>query len=205
MRLFARNVSIERSGRLVLADLSFGVDAGEAVVVTGPNGSGKSTLLAAIAGLLPLSSGTIDIDDLPQDDERNAAECAHYVGHRDALKPALTLRETLAFWGALLGGDEAGASPEEALERVRLIHAIDFPAGFLSAGQRRRLSLARLLVAPRPVWLLDEPINALDARSQQELTALMEAHLAGGGMIVAATHAPLGLARARALDLGAAA
>lgn len=203
MRLFARNISIERSGRMVLSGLSFNVESGEAVVVTGPNGSGKSTLLAAMAGLLPLHQGAFGIEGLAAGDERNAPECAHYVGHRDALKPALTLRETLAFWGALLREGEAGATVEEALERVRLIHAIDFPAGFLSAGQRRRLSLARLLVAPRPIWLLDEPINALDARSQQELTALMETHLAGGGMIVAATHAPLGLAQARSLDLGA--
>lgn len=201
MRLIARDIDIERSGRRVVAGLSFTAEGGEAVVVTGPNGSGKSTLLAALAGLLPLSRGAVALEGLAAGDEREVAECAHYVGHRDALKPALTLRETLAFWAAMLG-DGSGVGVEAALERVRLIHAIDFPAGYLSAGQRRRLGLARLLVAPRPIWLLDEPINALDARSQQELTALMERHLDGGGLIVAATHAPLGLARSRSLDLG---
>ncbi len=204
--LGAENLVIERGGRRLVSGLSFRVDAGEALVVTGPNGAGKSTLLRVLAGLLPQASGALKIEGLAADDEADPGQNAHYVGHADATKGALTARENLEFWGAMLrreGFD--GVSPDAALERLSIAHAATFPAAYLSAGQKRRLALARLLVAPRPVWILDEPATALDAATQDRLAAIMKEHLGAGGLIVAATHAPLGLTNARELRLGAAA
>jgi heme exporter protein A len=137
------------------------------------------------------------------------AEQAHYLGHRDALKPALSVRENLEFWYAFLGDRDAPtastiSATASALETVGLGALAGLPAAYLSAGQRRRLAIARLVAAPRPIWLLDEPTAALDAASQQRLAELMRSHLAGGGMIVAATHGPLGLEGAGELRLGAA-
>jgi heme exporter protein A len=209
MRLVGRDLGCTRGGREVLAGVSFSVAAGEALAVTGRNGAGKTTLLRLIAGLLELGEGHLALDG--GDAEATVAEQAHYLGHRDGLKPALTVRENLAFWHAFLGSRDAPAasSPaagvEAALESVGLAPLAALPAAYLSAGQRRRLAIARLLAAPRPVWLLDEPTAALDAASQQRLAELMRAHLAGGGIIVAATHGPLGLDGAADLRLGAAA
>jgi heme exporter protein A len=136
---------------------------------------------------------------------------AHYLGHADALKGSLTVAENLAFWSAMLdGGPETGLAglarptPLQALEQVALTHAHDLPVAYLSAGQRRRAAIGRLIVAPRPVWLLDEPTTALDTASQQRFAGLMGAHLAQGGLIIAATHADLGLANARNLQMGGA-
>ena len=135
-----------------------------------------------------------------EDPDAPLAERAHYLGHADALKPALTAAENLRFAGSLGGGP--GAAPADALVRFGLAHAADLPCGYLSAGQRRRVALARLLVARRPLWLLDEPATALDGASQEVLGAVMSEHLAAGGLIVAATHAPLGIAGGRKLRLG---
>lgn len=207
MILSVDKLELARGGRRLATDLSFSVHAGDALVVTGPNGAGKSTLLRALAGLLPAASGDITLtgDDVSADDP--AGVHAHYLGHADALKTALTARENLAFWAAMLGGRAAGRlvarSPLEALAALRLDHAADLPVGWLSAGQKRRVALARLLVAARPLWILDEPATALDVASQDRLAGLMADHRAHGGMIVAATHAPLGLADARELRLGA--
>lgn len=203
MRLFADHLACRRSTRIVFEGLSFEVRGGEALAVTGPNGAGKSTLLRVIAGLLPVLAGRVGLE--PDDDETPLAELCHYVGHRDALKPALTPLESLTFWQKLLGtpalfGTPA-VSPAAALDAVGLTHAADLLSGYLSAGQRRRLAFARLLVAKRPVWLLDEPQSALDAASRDRLAHLMADHLAGGGLLIAATHDPLGIPT-RSLDLG---
>ena len=197
MRLFADRLACRRSSRLIFEDLSFTVGAGEALALVGPNGSGKSTLLRVIAGLLAFE-GTLGVD--PAEDETPVPELCHYVGHRDALKPALTPLESLSFWQTMLG--HPSVAPQEALARVGLTHAADLPSAYLSAGQRRRLAFARLIVSSRPVWLLDEPQSALDAASRTRLADLMTAHLAGGGLILAATYDPLGIPT-RTLDLGA--
>jgi heme exporter protein A len=188
VRIDVENLACRRSGRLIFQELTFSLRAGEALVVTGRNGAGKSTLLAALAGRLEPERGTVRADGLG---DATLAESLHWVGHRDALKSALTAEENLAFAQALLG--EAALAPRDALERIGLAHAASLPVAYLSAGQRRRVALARLLVARRPLWLLDEPSSALDAASQATLLGLMRAHLAEGGLLVAATHAPLGL------------
>jgi heme exporter protein A len=191
MRLSAIDLTCVRGGRDVFTGLSFSVDAGAALAVVGRNGAGKSSLLRIIAGLLAPSRGSIALDG--GHTESTLAEQCHFVGHRDALKPALTVLENLRFWRNFLGSARGDDTLLPALQTLGLGHLVDLPAGYLSAGQRRRLALARLLVAPRPLWLLDEPTSALDAAAQTTVTALMNGHLAEGGLIVAATHDPLGI------------
>jgi heme exporter protein A len=200
MRLCAHDVGCIRGGREVFEGVNFAVEAGEALAITGRNGAGKTTLLRLIAGLLEPARGRLELTGGAPD--TSLAEQAHYMGHRDALKPALSVRENLEFWYAFLGGRDASVA--SALVTVGLGDLANLPAGYLSAGQRRRLALARLIAAPRPLWLLDEPTAALDSAGQQRLVELMRAHLAGGGIIVAATHGPLGLDGVRELRLGAA-
>jgi heme exporter protein A len=197
MRLRASNVAVERGARLLFSDLSFTLEAGQALIVFGPNGAGKTSLLRAIAGLLTLSAGSVTLEGAG--DETSVGEATHYLGHADALKAALTARENLEFWAAMLGRE--GVAPRRALERVGLAHALDFPIATLSAGQKRRVAFARLLVAARPLWLLDEPLTALDAAAQERVVEIIRAHLAGGGLLVAATHTPLDLPGARRLQL----
>ena len=196
MRLAGDNLTCVRGGREVFSGLSFNLSAGEALLVTGRNGAGKSSLLRVIAGLLPLAAGKIAFDG--GDTDAAIAEQAHYVGHLDAIKPSLTTAENLGFWTTFLGSGDVMA----ALQAVDLAALADLPAAYLSAGQRRRLSLARLAAVKRPVWLLDEPTSALDRDSQTRLAELMRAHLAAGGLIVAAAHGPVGLERVRELRLG---
>jgi heme exporter protein A len=189
MRLSGRSVRCVRGGREVFSGLDFATSSGEALAVTGPNGSGKTSLLRLIAGLLTVADGSIGLEG--GETELTLPEQAHYLGHRDALKPALSVQENLWFWRDYLGGEASGAA--ETLAMVGLDHAASLPAAFLSAGQRRRLSLARLLAVRRPIWLLDEPASALDAAGQAMFATLMRGHLAHGGLIIAATHAPLGI------------
>jgi heme exporter protein A len=205
MRLCGRDVRCVRGGREVFSGLDFEVSSGEALAVSGPNGSGKTSLLRLIAGLLTMAGGSIDLEG--GEAELTLPEQAHYLGHRDALKPALSVAENLAFWRDFLGGEPSDAKEnlqqnvKQSLATVGLDHAIDLPAAYLSAGQRRRLSIARLLVVRRPLWLLDEPTNALDAAGQSMFAAQMTDHMARGGVIVAATHSPLGIA-AKELRIG---
>jgi heme exporter protein A len=197
MQLTADQLACMRGGREVFRGLSFAVSGGNALLITGRNGAGKSSLLRAIAGLVRLNEGRLSLEG--GDPEATLGEQAHYLGHQDALKPALSVGENLAFWTSFLG---SGGDIVPALEAVDLARLADLPAAYLSAGQRRRLSIARLVAVKRPLWLLDEPTSALDAASQTRLAGLMHDHLAGGGLIVAAAHGPIGLECARELQLG---
>jgi heme exporter protein A len=199
MRLSASALACIRGARAVFQDVEFAVTSGSALAVVGPNGSGKSSLLRLVAGLLAPAGGKLALEG--GEAERSIGEQAHYLGHLDALKASLTVAENLSFWVAYLGG---AAPVTGALAAVGLEALADLPAAYLSAGQRRRLALARLVAAPRPIWLLDEPTSALDAAAQVRLSELMQSHLAGGGLILAATHGPLGI-EAKELRLGRAA
>ncbi len=198
MRLSAVDLACHRGGRDVFAGLSFAVASGEALTVTGRNGAGKSSLLRTIVGLVRLAQGKLTLEG--GDPELTIAEQAHYLGHQDALKPSLTVAENLRFWAGFLGTQAADIHP--ALAAVGLDELADLPAAYLSAGQRRRLSIARLLAVKRPIWLLDEPTSTLDTSAQDRLAGLMQAHLAEGGLIMAATHGGIGLETARELRLG---
>jgi heme exporter protein A len=199
MRLSGRGVRCVRGGWEVFSGLDFEASSGEALTITGPNGAGKTSLLRMVAGLLTVAGGSIVLEG--GETELTLAEQAHYLGHRDALKPALSVIENLIFWRDFLGGEAFDA--RMSLAAVGLDHAAQLPAAYLSAGQRRRLSIARLLALRRPVWLLDEPTSALDAAGQSLFAILMRDHLARGGLIIAATHGPIGLA-ARELRIGGA-
>ena len=201
MRLRVTGLACRRGQKPIFSGISFALSGGEALLLLGPNGAGKSSLLRIMAGLLRPVAGQIVLEG--GDHDGTIAEQAHYLGHQDALKPSLSVAENLRFWTQFLGAG-SGRAPLEALETVGLIELADLPAGYLSAGQRRRLSLARLICARRPVWLLDEPSSALDVNGQQRLLSVMLAHLGEGGIILAATHAPLGLGQAQVLRLGSA-
>jgi heme exporter protein A len=198
MQLTGENLTCERGGREVFRGLSFSLKSGEALLVTGRNGAGKSSLLRMIAGLVRIAAGTLAIEG--GEPQAPIGEQAHYLGHLDALKPALTVTENLQFWAEFLGPASGDVAP--ALAALDLAPLADLPAAYLSAGQRRRLSIARLVAAPRAIWLLDEPTSALDTASQARLADLMRRHLTSGGMIVAAAHGAIGLERARELKMG---
>lgn len=185
---------------MIIRDLSFAVSGGEALLLTGRNGAGKTTLLRALAGFLRPHSGSIRLTG--GDPETSIGEQAHVVAHANAIKTALTVRENVAFWQKFLNvGDDKSDAIETALAQFGLLELSDFPAGYLSAGQKRRLGLARLLCAYRPVWLLDEPTVSLDTASSALLADAVNAHTRGGGIAIAATHLPIGLERARELKL----
>ena len=206
MRLSAIELACHRGGREVFAGVSFSVASGEALTVSGRNGAGKSSLLRTIIGLVRAAGGRLTLED--GDPELSIAEQAHYLGHQDALKGSLSVAENLRFWAGYLGGGSGKIEKniqeeiQEPLQAVGLAELAALPAAYLSAGQRRRLSIARLIAAPRPIWLLDEPASTLDAAAQARLAELMRTHLGGGGLIVAAAHGPVGLADTQELRLG---
>jgi heme exporter protein A len=208
VQLIAENLVLERGGRTIASDLSFQVAAGEALVLTGPNGSGKSTLLRALAGYLRPAGGAVRVDEGAADgDAKEIGELCHFVGHLDGIKSHLTAVENLAFWARYLAEPEdaarsAAARVEAALDTFALDALADIPAGYLSAGQKRRLGLARLVVVWRPVWLLDEPTVSLDAASVELLAAAINVHLVRGGLAVVATHVPMALQPLQTLRLG---
>lgn len=200
MGLSVTDIACSRSGRPVLRDLSFAANDGDVIVLRGPNGAGKSTLLRALCGLLPLDSGRVSLDGATLGDDTDGyVERIAHAGHLDAIKPQLTVAENLAFWTALFGGGAGDAARARATFDLEAI--ADRPAQACSAGQKRRLGLARLLVAPRRLWLLDEPTVSLDAASTARLVGAVRDHAATGGMAVIATHIALDLAGTRELRL----
>ena len=201
MRLIADNISLYRGGLEIISCASFELLAGDTLVVTGDNGAGKSTLLRGVAGLLPLHDGQIRLqDETGKLFENPVREYFHYLGHQNGMKSSLTVRENLEFWQRFMG--DSMLSVEEALEEVDLGHTIDLPFNYLSAGQKRRVAIARLLVSDRPIWILDEPTAGLDAPSVRMFTSLAKAFVEDDGILIAAMHLPLGLERTKNLNIG---
>jgi heme exporter protein A len=198
MRLSAVNLACHRGGRDVFSGVNFSLGSGGALAITGRNGAGKSSLLRMVIGLVRIAQGRLTMEG--GDPELTIAEQAHYLGHQDALKPALSVEENLRFWANFFGGKPDAIKP--ALDAVGLGALAELPAAYLSAGQRRRLSIARLLAVRRSIWLLDEATSTLDASAQERLAGFMRSHLAEGGLILAATHGPIGIASAQELRLG---
>ena len=186
--LAVHDVAVARGGARTLAGVSFALHPGEALILRGPNGIGKTTLLRTVTGLQPPAAGRIEA----------APDAIAYAAHADGLKPTLTAAENLAFWQSVFGGPAVAP----ALEAMNLTHLAHRPARALSAGQKRRLGLARLLVSGRPVWALDEPTVSLDAASVTLFADVVRGHLGAGGAALIATHIDLGLPEARVLDLG---
>jgi heme exporter protein A len=199
--LVAENLSCRRGERLIFAELSLAIPAGGAVVLTGANGSGKSSLLRLLATLLKPAAGRVLWGETPVTEDVAAYRARlHYVGHLDAIKPALGVRETLGFWAVARGSETVGL--DAALAAFGLDRIADWPCRWLSAGQRRRLALARLVAIPAPLWLLDEPGAALDAEGEARLSDAIAAHRKAGGRVVVATHQPIALPGASELRLG---
>lgn len=200
VELHVEDLAARRGEDLIFHDISFVLRAGEALVVTGPNGSGKSTLLRALSGLLPSETGRVWLEGSVSP---NLAESSHYLGHRNAMKRELTVSENLVFWRDFMGdsAEGHGLPVDVAIEALGLSGIGHLPFGYLSAGQQRRMAMARLLVAFRPVWLLDEPTAALDASADRMFAGLVRDHLEKGGIAVAATHQPLGIDGVRELRM----
>ncbi|CAN7659322.1 heme ABC exporter ATP-binding protein CcmA [Rhizobium sp. LjRoot254] len=196
------DLAARRGEDLIFSGISFTLRAGEALVVTGRNGSGKSTLIRVIAGLLASETGRVSVSVdgamIPR-----AAEACHYLGHRNAMKREMTVEENLVFWKRFMGDftGGSGVEPEEAATQLGLAELLHLPFGYLSAGQQRRMAMAKLLCAWRPVWLLDEPTAAVDVQSEELFAGLMRGHLARGGIIIAATHQELGIEGAKGLEM----
>lgn len=199
MKITATGLACERGGRIVFTDLNFAVESGKFLRLTGPNGAGKSSLLRLISGLSEPSQGSLKLAG-GGDSDLTLAEQAHYIAHGEASKSALSVAENLVFWRDFLGGGDLA----NALGAVNLASLADYPVALLSEGQKRRLALARLALANRPIWLLDEPSVGLDEASQKLLLGLMRQHLKANGIIIAATHVPLGLKPDQSLHLSGA-
>ena len=203
MKLIIENLSLSRAGQEIVTGISFELSAGDALIVTGENGSGKSTTLRGVAGLLPLSGGSVTLlDETGKQFEGETREYCHYLGHQNGMKPALTVHENLDFWQKFCG--EPDLTIEQALEEIDLAHTIDLPFSYLSAGMKRRVSIARLLVCDKPIWIVDEPTAGLDAQSVQMFTNLCKAFCEDGGILIAATHLPLGIETEKTLEIKAA-
>ncbi len=187
MKLVVENLTCRRGQRTIFSDLSFSVKSGRGLLLTGANGSGKTTLLRMLAGFIELAEGSIRLEG--GQDELELAEQCHYVGHHNGIKHSFTAQENLEFLGEYLGGTNF----EEAVETFGLRGLEDIPAGIMSAGQKRRLGLARLVLVKRPVWFLDEPSVSLDVQSVEILAGVVSKHIEQGGIAIAATHVPLGL------------
>ena len=196
MELTAKDLTCERGGRIVFRGVSFALSPGQLLQLTGPNGSGKSSLLRLIAGLNEPQAGSLALAG--GSDDLTIGQQAHYVAHQEPVKSALSVHENLAFWRDFLGGGDV----DEALAAFDLSRLSSYPAGLLSAGQKRRLALARLVLVPRLLWLLDEPTVGLDTASLGRLVTVMAKQLDSGGMIIAATHVPLGREPDTRLELG---
>jgi heme exporter protein A len=196
MELKANELTCERGGRIVFRGLSLALRTGQMMQLTGPNGSGKSSLLRLVAGLNEAQSGDISLTGGAKD--LSIGQQAHYIAHQEPVKSALSVHENLAFWRDFLGGGDVG----EALEALDLARLSSYPAGLLSAGQKRRLALARLVLVPRVLWLLDEPTVGLDTASLARFVGVMARQIDKGGMIIAATHVPLGREPDVRIDLG---
>ncbi len=193
------NLTCIRGERVVFTGLGFTVVQGDALILTGPNGSGKSSLLRLMAGLLPQSAGVMYRDALDiRDDPEGHRSGLHYVGHQDAIKPMLTVAENLAFWAGIR---QMPTQVDSALAAFGLSAMADSPARLLSAGQRRRLNLARLAASPAPLWLLDEPSVALDTASVAMLVRLIAEHRENGGLVIVSTHIDLGIDTPKSLAL----
>ncbi len=225
----AEGLACQRGGRTVVSGISFEVQAGSALALRGANGSGKTTLLRTIAGYLQPAAGIIEVrrpahpSPLPKGRGSSAAAVEkasprpngerdrvrgdsegvyHYIGHANGIKPRLSVIENVSFWQSYYSGAEDIETAEEALEAFALLNLASFSAGHLSQGQARRLGLARLLAARRPVWLLDEPQAALDTASTRLLERAIAAHLSSGGLAIVSTHLDLALPDAQILELG---
>lgn len=203
MDLTAENLGVRRGEDFIFMNVSFKLSNGDALVLTGRNGSGKSTLLRTVAGLLRPEQGRITIAGKEIEEGMRPSEACHYLGHRNAMKTELTVSENLEFWKDFLGDFSGGAGVEidEAAEIVGLAGITHLPFGYLSAGQQRRFAMAKLLIAWRPVWILDEPTAALDKAADGMFTDLVKSHLGRGGIVLAATHQPLGLESAQELRM----
>ena len=209
------SLTCQRGGRAVVSGVSFELKAGRALALRGPNGSGKTTLLRTIAGYLPAASGTIRVTHSSEasagsggkptflSDKESTEGVFHYIGHANGIKPRLSVIENVSFWQSFYGGASDIEAAEDALDAFGLLNLASFSAGHLSQGQGRRLGLARLLAAPRPIWLLDEPQAALDAASTRLLERVIARHLASGGLAIVSTHLDLALPDAAVLELGA--
>ncbi|HEX3974261.1 MAG TPA: heme ABC exporter ATP-binding protein CcmA [Stellaceae bacterium] len=192
-------LACRRGEKLIFRRLDFVLPAGGALVLIGPNGSGKSSLLRLMAGLTPCETGVLAWGgtDIREDPGAHRSRL-HFIGHSDALKPVLSARENLAFWAKMRG---SAAAIEPALTRFGLANAAGLPCRYLSAGQKRRLALARLIAAPAALWLLDEPLTSLDTEAAAQLLTAIGEHRAQGGRVVLSTHAPIELADAKRLSL----
>lgn len=203
--LAARHLTCLRGERVVFADLDFTAPPGGALILLGPNGSGKSSLLRLLAGLSRPFSGVLTWNgsDIAQDPDAHRSRL-RYAGHQDAVKPTLTALENLSVWAGLDGLPDPEDRAERALAALAMDHVADMPGRYLSAGQKKRVNLARLALAPAaaaPLWLLDEPATALDRDSIDRLAALIAAHRRTGGLVVLSTHSDLDVPDAISLNL----
>ncbi len=197
MSLNVSKLACQRGGRVIFSDFSFEITAGEPVLLRGPNGAGKSTLLRVLAGLIPRMGGEASLNGTPITDRDGFQEQITYAGHLDAIKPQLTVAENLAFWADLFGSGDYN----KAMKNFNLLEIADRPAHACSAGQKRRLGLARITVADRPLWLLDEPTVSLDVETTATFARVIESHCKAGGMALIATHIDLGLTNPRIIEM----